>query len=87
MNSFTGMHISDPLRDTDCVRYLILLWVLVGGALAFFSLMTIIWRGVDDLGWSGVIYVLVYAASVLVIFKNKRVHDFVDRSLDLDEPT
>ena len=32
------------------MRYLILLWVLVGGALAFFSLMTIIWRGVDDLG-------------------------------------
>ena len=87
MNSCTDMHISDPLRDTECVRYLILLWVLVGGALAFFSLMTIIWRGVDDLGWSGVIYVLVYTASILVIFKNKRVHDFIDRSLDFDEPS
>ena len=69
------------------MRYLILLWVLVGGALAFFSLMTIIWRGVDDLGWSGVVYVLVYAASVLVIFKNKRVRNFINRALELDKQT
>ncbi len=69
------------------MRYLILLWVLVGGALAFFSLMTIIWRGVDDLGWSGVVYVLVYAASILVIFKNKRVRNFINRALELDKPT
>ena len=69
------------------MRYLILLWVLVGGALAFFSLMTIIWRGVDDLGWSGVVYVLVYAASMLVIFKNKRARNFINRALDLDKPT
>ena len=69
------------------MRYLILLWVLVGGALAFFSLMTIIWRGVDDLGWSGVVYVLVYAASILVLFKNKRVRNFINRALELDKPT
>ena len=69
------------------MRYLILLWVLVGGALAFFSLMTIIWRGVDDLGWSGIVYVLVYAASILVIFKNKRVRIFINRALELDKPT
>jgi len=69
------------------MRYLILLWVLVGGALAFFSLMTIIWRGVDDLGWSGVVYVLVYVASILVIFKNKRVCNFITRALELDKPT
>ncbi len=69
------------------MRYLILLWVLVGGALAFFSLMTIIWRGVDDLGWSGVVYVLVYASSILVIFKNKRVRNFIDWALELDKPT
>lgn len=69
------------------MRYLILLWVLVGGALAFFSLMTIIWRGVDDLGWSGVVYVLVYATSILVIFKNKRVRNFINRALELDKPT
>ena len=69
------------------MRYLILLWVLVGGALAFFSLMTIIWRGVDDLGWAGVVYVLVYVASILVIFKNKRVRSFITRSLELDKPT
>ena len=69
------------------MRYLILLWVLVGGALAFFSLMTIIWRGVDDLGWSGVVYVLVYVASILVIFKNKRVRNFITRALELDKPT
>ncbi|MDC3001945.1 hypothetical protein OA174_05040 [Actinomycetota bacterium] len=69
------------------MRYLILLWVLVGGALAFFSLMTIIWRGVDDLGWSGVVYVLVYTASILVIFKNKRVRNFIDWALELDKPT
>ena len=69
------------------MRYLILLWVLVGGALAFFSLMTIIWRGVDDLGWSGVVYVLVYAASILLIFKNKRVRNFINRALELDKPT
>ena len=69
------------------MRYLILLWVLVGGALAFFSLITIIWRGVDDLGWSGVVYVLVYAASILVIFKNKRVRNFINRALELDKPT
>ncbi len=66
------------------MRYLILLWVLVGGALAFFSLMTIIWRGVDDLGLSGIVYVLTYAASILVIFKNKKVRNFIDRALDLD---
>lgn len=64
-----------------------MLWVLVGGALAFFSLMTIIWRGVDDLGWSGVVYVLVYATSILVIFKNKRVRNFINRALELDKPT
>ena len=64
-----------------------MLWVLVGGALAFFSLMTIIWRGVDDLGWSGVVYVLVYVASILVIFKNKRVCNFITRALELDKPT
>ena len=69
------------------MRYLILLWALVGGALAFFTLMTIIWRGVDDLGWSGVVYVLVYAASMLVIFKNKRARNFINRALDLDKPT
>ena len=69
------------------MRYLILLWVLVGGALAFFSLMTIIWRGVDDLGWSGVVYVLVYVASILVLFKNKRVRNFINRTLELDKPT
>ena len=69
------------------MRYLILLWVLVGGALGFFSLMTIIWRGVDDLGWSGVVYVLVYATSILVIFKNKRVRNFINRALELDKPT
>ena len=69
------------------MRYLILLWALVGGALAFFSLMTIIWRGVDDLGWSGVVYVLVYAASMLVIFKNKRARNFINRAPDLDKPT
>ena len=69
------------------MRYLILLWILVGGALAFFSLMTIIWRGVDDLGWSGVVYVLVYATSILVIFKNKRVRNFINRALELDKPT
>ena len=69
------------------MRYLILLWVLVGGALAFFSLMTIIWRGVDDLGWSGVVYVLVYVASILVLFKNNRVRNFINRALELDKPT
>ncbi len=69
------------------MRYLILLWVLVGGALAFFSLMTIIWRGVDDLGWSGVVYVLVYVASILVLFKNNRVRNFINRTLELDKPT
>ena len=69
------------------MRYLILLWVLVGGALAFFSLMTIIWRGVDDLGWSGFVYVLVYAASILLIFKNKSVRIFINRALQLDKPT
>jgi len=69
------------------MRYLILLWALVGGALAFFSLMTIIWRGVDDLGWSGVVYVLVYAASILVIFKSKRVRIFFICALEVDKPT
>ena len=69
------------------MRYLILLWVLVGGALAFFSLMTIIWRGVDDLGWSGVVYVLVYTTSILLIFKNKKVRNFINRALELDKPT
>ena len=69
------------------MRYLILLWVLVGGALAFFSLMTIIWRGVDDLGWSGVVYVLVYTTSILLIFKNKKVRNFINRALLLDKPT
>ena len=49
----------------------------VGGALAFFSLMTIIWRGVDDLGWSGVVYVLVYAVSILMIFQDKRLQHIV----------
>ena len=68
------------------MRYLILLWVLVGGALAFFSLMTIIWRGVDDLGWSGVVYVLVYTTSILLIFKNKKVRNFINRALELDKP-
>ncbi len=69
------------------MRYLILLWVLVGGALAFFSLMTIIWRGVDDLGWSGVVYVLVYTTSILLIFKNNKVRNFINRTLELDKPT
>ena len=64
-----------------------MLWVLVGGALAFFSLMTIIWRGVDDLGWSGVVYVLVYTTSILLIFKNKKVRNFINRALELDKPT
>ena len=69
------------------MRYLILLWVLVWWSTRLFSLMTIIWRGVDDLGWSGVVYVLVYAASILVIFKNKRVRNFIDWALELDKPT
>ena len=68
-------------------RLVLLVNLFLGLAFAETGKPNIVFFLVDDLGWSGVIYVLVYTASILVIFKNKRVHDFIDRSLDLDEPT